>query len=76
MGQANIDGGMVLAVGADPPAFAKAVIDVAKRRGKPVVGVTVSAPRTEAALVDAGIPVYPTPARAARAYQALVPLPL
>lgn len=76
MGQPNIDGGIVLAVGADPPALAKAVIDVAKRRGKPMVGVTVSAPRTEAALVDAGIPVYPTPARAARAYQALVPLPL
>jgi acyl-CoA synthetase (NDP forming) len=76
LGQASVDGALVLAVGVDPPALAKAVIEASKRRTKPVVGVTVGAPRTEAALVDAGIPVYPTPARAARAYQALVPLPL
>ncbi len=76
MSQASIDGAVVLAVGADPPAMAKVVIDTAKRLGKPVVGVTVGAPRTGATLVDSGIPVYPTPARAARAYQALVPLPL
>jgi len=76
MGQPNIDGALVLAVGADPPALAKTIIEAQRRRDKPVVGVTVGAPSTEAALVDAGIPVYPTPARAARAYQALVPIPL
>jgi acetyltransferase len=76
LGQPSIDGAVVLAVGADPPALAKTVVEAQRRRGKPVVGVTVGAPATEAALVDAGIPVYPTPARAARAYQALVPIPL
>ena len=70
------DGAIVLAVGNDPPAFAQAVVDAAKRRRKPVVGVAVGAPRNGEILVDGGIPVYPTPARAARAYQALVPLPL
>jgi acetyltransferase len=76
LGQPNIDGAVVLALGADPPALAKTVVEAQRRRGKPVVGVTVGAPVIEAALVDAGIPVYPTPARAARAYQALVPIPL
>lgn len=76
LGQPGVAGAVVLAVGADPPALAKAVVEAQRRRGKPVVAVTVGAPRTEAALTDAGIPVYPTPARAARAYQALVPLPL
>jgi acyl-CoA synthetase (NDP forming) len=76
MGQGNVDGAVVLAVGADPPALGKAVVEANRRRGKPIIGVTVGAPRMEAALVDAGIPVYPTPARAARAYQALVPIPL
>jgi acyl-CoA synthetase (NDP forming) len=75
LGQPNIDGAVVLALGADPPALAKTVVEAQRRRGKPVVGVTVGAPAMEAALVDAGIPVYPTPARAARAYQALVPMP-
>ena len=75
-GQAGIDGAFILAVGNDPSALAKAIVEASKRRGKPVVGVSVGAPRTEAILVDAGIPVYPTPSRAARAYQALVPLPL
>ncbi len=76
LGQPIIDGAVVLVVGADPPALAKTIIEAQRRRDKPVVGVTVGAPSTEAALVDAGIPVYPTPARAARAYQALVPIPL
>ncbi len=76
LGQSRVDGGVVLAVGTDPPALARAVVDAAASRNKPVVAVTVGAPRTQAALVDAGIPVYPTPARAARAYQALVPIPL
>ena len=76
LGQSGIDGAVVLAVGADPPALAKTVVEAQRRRGKPVVAVAVGAPATEASLVDAGIPVYPTPARAARGYQALVPLPL
>lgn len=76
LGQPTVDGAVVLAVGADPPALAKSVVEANKRRAKPVVAVAVGAPRTEITLVDAGIPVYPTPARAARAYQALVPLPL
>jgi acyl-CoA synthetase (NDP forming) len=76
LGQPTVDGALVLAVGADPPALAKSVVEAGRRRDKPVVAVAVGAPGTEAALVDAGIPVYPTPARAARAYQALVPLPL
>jgi acetyltransferase len=76
LGQPNVDGALVLVVGADPPALAKTVIEAQRRREKPVVGVTVGAPSTEGALVDAGIPVYPTPARAARAYQSLVPIPL
>jgi acetyltransferase len=76
MGQATVDGGVILAVGTDPPAMAKATVEVAERRGKPIVGVTVGAPRTREILINAGIPVYTTPARAARAYQALVPLPL
>jgi acyl-CoA synthetase (NDP forming) len=76
LGQDRVDGGVVLAVGTDPPALAKAVVEAASNRAKPVVAVCVGAPRTQATLVDAGIPVYPTPARAARAYQALVPIPL
>ncbi|NIP36741.1 MAG: hypothetical protein GWN18_02305 [Thermoplasmata archaeon] len=76
LGQSGVDGAVVLAVGADPPALAKTVAEANRRKGKPVVAVAVGAPATEAALVDSGVPVYPTPARAARAYQALVPLPL
>jgi acyl-CoA synthetase (NDP forming) len=75
LGQARVDGAVVLVVGSDNPALAAAIIDAARKRRKPVVAVTVGAPRTRSTLVDAGIPVYPTPSRAARAYQALVPLP-
>jgi acetyltransferase len=75
MGQANVDGAVLLVVGTDPPPLSRAFVEVVRRAGKPVVGVCVGAPRTAATLMDAGIPVYTTPARAARAYQALAPLP-
>jgi acetyltransferase len=76
LGQPNIDGAVVLAVGVDHPTLAPAVAEVSSKRRKPVVAVAVGAPKTETALQDSGIPVYPTPARAARAYQALAPRPI
>jgi acyl-CoA synthetase (NDP forming) len=76
LGQPTVDGTVVLAVGVEVPARATAAAEAATARGKPVVGVTVRAPLTAKAMREAGIPVYPSPARAARAYQALVPGPL
>ncbi len=76
LGQALVDGAVLLAVGSDQPSLATAAAEVVARRGKPVVAVAIRAPRTEEALRAAGIPVYPSPLRAARAYQALVPGPL
>jgi len=67
---------VLLAVGTDQPALATAAAEVVARHGKPVVAVAIRAPRTGEALRAEGIPVYPSPLRAARAYQALVPWPL
>jgi len=76
LGQSSVDGAVLLAVGTDQPALATAAAEVVARRGKPVVAVAIRAPRTGEALRAEGIPVYPSPLRAARAYQALVPWPL
>ena len=76
LGQPTVDGAVVLAVGADVPALATAAAEAAAARGKPVVGVAVRAPLTAKAMRASGMPAYPSPMRAARAYQALVPGPL
>ncbi len=76
LGQAAVDGAVLMVVSAEQPALATALSEVVSRRGKPVVAMVVKATRTAEALRAEGIPVYPTPLRAARAFQALVPGPL
>jgi acyl-CoA synthetase (NDP forming) len=66
-----IDGALAVNVGLDLPEFAEGLIRAAGERGKPVVACAVDVPDVARALTGAGVPVLPTPERAARAYRAL-----
>jgi acetyltransferase len=67
-----VAGAIAIDVGLDVPAYGEALAAAQAETGKPVVACTADVPEVERRLRGAGIPVFPTPERAARAYRALV----
>lgn len=67
----KVGGVFLLNAGADLPEFAEAAIEGRRRTGRCVVAMLAGAPNAAGVLQDGGIPVFPTPERAARAYAGL-----
>jgi acetyltransferase len=67
----EVAGAIVIDVGLDVPAYGDAVVAARAATGKPVVACTADTPDVDARLRAAGIPLFPTPERAVRAYRAL-----
>ena len=67
----DIAGAIAVNVGLDIPRFADAIVDAARATGKPVVAFTADAPGISAAFRAGGVPVFPSPERAVRAWRAL-----
>jgi len=72
LGAPGIAGALAVDVGLDRPEFAEAVLSGARATGKPAVACAVDVPSVAAALAEGGVPCFPTPERAVRAYRALV----
>ncbi|MCX6640954.1 MAG: acetate--CoA ligase family protein [bacterium] len=72
LGQKKIDGAIAINAFIDRPEFAQGFISAAKKYKKPVIAFAVDAPDTATAFKQAGIPIYPTPERAVRAYRVLL----
>jgi len=67
----EVAGAVVIDVGLDVPAYGEAVAAAQASTGKPVVACTADTPEIDRRLAAAGIPVFPTPERAVRAWRAL-----
>ncbi len=67
----EVAGVIAIDVGLDVPAYGEAVVAAQAATGKPVVACTADTPGVDARLRAAGIPIFPTPERAVRAYRAL-----
>jgi acetate---CoA ligase (ADP-forming) len=67
----EVAGAIAIDVGLDLPAYGEAVVAARAATGKPVVACTADTPAVDARLRAAGIPIFPTPERAVRAYRAL-----
>jgi acetyltransferase len=67
----EVAGAVMIDVGLDEPAYGEAVAAAQAATGKPVVACTADTPEIDRRLAGAGIPVFPTPERAVRAYRAL-----
>jgi acetyltransferase len=63
------DGVVAINCGLDIPEFGQAVVDAHLRTAKPVTAYVLEVPRIEALLLEAGIPILPSPERAVRAYR-------
>lgn len=63
---------LLLNAGCDVPELAEAVIEGRRRTGRCVVAMVAGAPNSAEVLRDGGIPVFPTPERAARACAGLL----
>ena len=61
----NIDGVIAINCGLDVEPFGSAVADASMRTGKPSVGFVTDAPAVAGQLSGAGIPLFPSPERAA-----------
>jgi acetate---CoA ligase (ADP-forming) len=68
----EVAGAIAIDIGLDLPAYGEAVAAAQALTGKPVVACTADTPEVDARLRAAGIPIFPTPERAVRAYRALV----
>ncbi|HEV8308835.1 MAG TPA: acetate--CoA ligase family protein [Methylomirabilota bacterium] len=68
----EVAGALAIDVGLDQPAYGDAVVSAQAATGKPVVACTADTPELDTRLRAAGIPIFPTPERAVRAYRALV----
>jgi acetyltransferase len=66
-----VAGAVMIDVGLDQPAYGAAVAAAHAATGKPVVACTTDTPEIDRQLAAAGIPVFPTPERAVRAWRAL-----
>ncbi len=66
-----VAGAVAIDVGLDIAEFAEGLAAAARSAGKPLVACVVDAPAVIAKFAEAGVPVYPTPERAVRAYRAL-----
>ena len=71
LGSDAVAGAIAIDVGLDVPAYGEALAAAQAATGKPVVACTADVPEVERRLAGAGIPVFPTPERAVRAYRAL-----
>lgn len=68
----EVSGALAVNVGLDHLEFAEAVLAASEATGKPVVACVADVPGVAGALAEGGIPAFPTPERAVRAYRALV----
>jgi acetyltransferase len=71
-GEKGIDGGIALNAGLDNEEFAQAFGLASEKYSKPVLSFTIDTPKITSSFHKMGIPVYPTPERAVRAYHGLV----
>jgi len=72
LSQAEIAGAVAINVGLDLPEFAGGLIEASRSAGKPLVACAVDVPAVAEKFKAAGVPVYPTPERAVRAYGKLL----
>ncbi len=68
----EVAGAVVIDIGLDRLEYADAVVAAQTATGKPIVACTADTPHMDGRLRSAGIPTFPTPERAVRAYRALV----
>ncbi|HEV8439323.1 MAG TPA: acetate--CoA ligase family protein [Methylomirabilota bacterium] len=71
LSQAAVGGALAVNVGLDIVAFADGLLTAARSAGKPVVACAVDSPAVAERFRAGGVPVYPTPERAVRAYRGL-----
>jgi acetyltransferase len=71
LGSDAVAGAIAIDIGLDVPAYGEALAAAQAATGKPVVACVADVPEVERRLGGAGIPVFPTPERAVRAYRAL-----
>src|SRR5262249_5855316 len=67
----EVAGAIAIDVGLDVAAYGEALVAARSATGKPVVACTADTPEVDARLRAGGIPTFPTPERAVRAYRAL-----
>jgi acetyltransferase len=72
LGSGEVSGGILINIGLDVPELAEAAAGALGEFGRPLVACTADTPKLDQILSDAGIPILPTPERAARAYGLLV----
>ncbi len=71
LGAPEMAGAVAIDIGLDHAAYGEAVAAAQAATGKPVVACTADTPEVDRRLRAAGIPIFPTPERAVRAYRAL-----
>ena len=69
----RVDGVVVIDCGLDVEPFGDAVVAAQRRTCKPTVGFLSDVPTVRQSLEAAGIPLFPSPERAVRAYRSLWP---
>ncbi|MBI2371187.1 MAG: acetate--CoA ligase family protein [Deltaproteobacteria bacterium] len=72
LGDEAITGALAINVGLDEPEFAQAFVEARRRSGKPILACVAAVPQIQQVFEAQGIPIFPSPERAARAYAALV----
>lgn len=72
LGQPGLAGAVAVDVGLDLPEFADGISAASRSTGKPVVACAVDVPGVAERFRAAGVPAYPTPERAVRAYSKLL----
>jgi acetyltransferase len=72
LGSGEVSGALLINIGLDVPEFAEAAVHAADLYDRPVVACTSDTPKVDGILRDGGIPILPSPERAARAYRLLV----
>ena len=75
MSDEAIAGALAIDVGLDIPAFAEGIVAASRSAGKCVIACVVDAATVQARFRAAGVPVYPTPERAVRAFRTLARRP-
>lgn len=68
----SIGGLLAINVGVDRAEFAEAFVAAREAKGKPVLAFLVDDPTVESRFASAGVPLFPTPERAVRAYGILL----
>ncbi len=66
-----VDGVIAINCGLDLPTFGEGVARAVAATGKPAVGYVLDAPGVAKAMREAGVPLFPSPERAARGYLGL-----